>query len=268
MNTNIKLSNNARYATAKSYLGIPKVNLPSSLFFIILIGYMVRQVAGVNLIYIGIPVIAIHWFQQWSGVGPGNYLRAIKARPELLNPLAVLEEHFSKSENINTQVRQMNLVPITPKYKKRSRVGRFLSLMCALLLVSGVIPQQAKAQMRLILPDANSNKIEVESNQAEIPMITEKLLVSGYGIDAQLEKVLQQLIPKTFEIRFRNSALKTMPVSWRSQNDRLVTVLASLVRRYGIAFRYSNESGIVYVEYPDSQCEPGLDDASVYRIIC
>lgn len=268
MNTNIKLPNNARYATSKSYLGIPKVSLPSSLFFIILIGYMVRQIAGVNLLYIGIPVIAIHWFEQWSGVGPGNYLRAIKARRELLNPLAVLKEHFSKPEEINTQVRQMNMVPITPKYKKRSRVGRFLSLPCALLIISGIVPQQTEAQMRLILPDTSSANIKVESNQTEIPMITEKLLVSGYGIDAPLEMALQQLIPKTFEIRFRNSALKTMPVSWRSQNDRLVTVLGSLVKRYGIAFRYSNDSGIVYVEYPDNQCESGLDDASVYRIIC
>lgn len=255
------------HQTHQIRFGVGPVTLP-----ITVIIFAVLSILQPLLWYVTAFILVLDVIKRALGVKPSHLGRLFRSNrsfwlaPKMIH--FILKTKFSKQDEPADRpnfINEVGMLHAHPKWKKRSK---FMSVIGALFLVALTQPVTAEAQTRLILPKTDKNELEVSSNLESIPMITRQVIINGFGIDSPLKDVMQQIIPKTWDVRVRSSELNAMPISWRSQDDDLVTLLQDIADRYNVLFRYSNRSGVVFVEWAEQGCRSGQGANNVYTNIC
>lgn len=221
--------------------GVGKFSVPATVLPCLIFGFVWQ-----GFWYLGVLITIFHLIRMKWGLKPNDYIRFIRNQVNL----GVLSGH--------------------PRWKKRSWIDRHSYVLAFLFLP--LVPSTSEANFRLIMPEQKSYTatptVFNADRQGAVPVIARGVIQAGFGIDTPLKQVMELLKPDTFQVRFRDMELEFMEVSWRSTDKDIIEIMHDLSERYGVMFRYSNRSGLIYVEWNYEGCQSGKDSANVYQIIC
>lgn len=248
-------------------LGVGQLSVPWPVFFL---AFML--IFSLKISYVIIAVIALDILERFTGVKLKDLGRFLRSNRSFWLTPKVMAHYWKQSRKPEGEeadnpdfVNQLGMLHAQPKWKKRSH---FMSIAASLCLLPLFIAPDASAQMRLILPKAEEQTVEVQSNLTELPMITKNRVINGYGLEVSFEKAMKQIAPRTWAIRFRDPELKNMKIDWRSQDRNILELMHDLAQRYNVLFRFSNRTGVIFIEWADLECRSSMDNANVYQIIC
>lgn len=219
-------------------IGIGELAVPASVFPLAILALFHH----IFLYLIGV-VVATYILTLRTGVSPSHYMRWIRK--------------FLNGGKTHAH----------PLSRKRTS---FMTIGLSALALSVLMPASASADIRLILPPKKQGQQQatVERNMTVIPLLERGIIKQGFAVDLPLEHVMKTLQLKTWVVKYRDPELKALNVSWRSVDMDLLDIYQDLASRYSIAFRYSNRTGEMYVEWATEECESGYDKAGIFQLIC
>lgn len=262
------IENEWRWECHQMRLGVGKLSVPWPMMFL-LFGSLIATF----FVYVIALLLALDTLERFTKVKLTDLSRVLRSQRSFWLTPKVMAYHVKlrmgkecDSADRPDYINQMGILHGQPKWKKRSN---FMTPIIAFAFSCTLTyPETAEAQARLILPKTEDQKVETEHNLEAVPMLNREHIVSGYGIDVNLSQVMQQVTPKTWDVRFRDAELANMPISWRSQDNNIIELFYDLAERYNILFRYSNRSGIILIEWANDSCNSRMDKANVYQIVC
>lgn len=264
---NWSMPNEWRWECQQMRLGVGQLSVPWPVFFLAL-----GLVFSMKVAYVIGAVIALDIIERFTGVSIKDTVRFLRSNRSFWLTPKVMAYYFKQRRKPEGEeadnpdfVNQLGMLHAQPKWKKRSR---FMSIAFSACLLTVFAVPNANAQMRLILPKAEEQKVEVQSNLQQLPMISKQVRINGYGLDVPFDQAMSQIAPKTWAVRFRDAELKSMKVDWRSQNRSIIELMHDLAQRYNVLFRFSNRTGVIFIEWAKQDCRSSMDKANVYQIIC